>query len=123
MTQTTKKSSVRDSWIPQSWRYNGAGAHKNKKKQIPRKNKHKGVDKYQPLCYTNNVKKEEVIKMKSVTFIKLTEKERLAMIRTEEAFEELKEHVNVDSGMLEEVELAHKHLINIIIKLFIFKRI
>ena len=51
--------------------------------------------------------------MKSVTFIKLTEKERLAMIRTEEALEELKEHVNVDSGMLEEVELAHKHLINI----------
>lgn len=51
--------------------------------------------------------------MKSVTFIKLTDKERLAMIRTEEALEELKEHVNVDSGMLEEVELAHKHLINI----------
>lgn len=51
--------------------------------------------------------------MKSVTFIKLTEKERLAMIRTEEVLEELKEHVNIDSGMLEEVELAHKHLINI----------
>lgn len=51
--------------------------------------------------------------MKSVTFIKLTDKERLAMIRTEEALEELQEHVNVDSGMLEEVELAHKHLINI----------
>ena len=51
--------------------------------------------------------------MKSVTFIKLTDKERLAMIRTEEALEELKEHVNVESGMLEEVERAHRHLINI----------
>lgn len=51
--------------------------------------------------------------MKSVTFIKLTEKESLAMVRTEEALEELKDHVNVDSGMLEEVELAHKHLVNI----------
>ena len=51
--------------------------------------------------------------MKSVTFIKLTEKEMLAMIRAEEALEELKDHVNVDSGMFEEVELAHKHLVNI----------
>ena len=51
--------------------------------------------------------------MKSVTFIKLTEKESLAMTRTEEVLEELKEHVNVDSGMLEEVERAHSHLINI----------
>ena len=55
--------------------------------------------------------------MKSVTFIKLTDKERLAMIRTEEALEELAEHVNVDSGMLEEVELAHKHLVNIMVQL------
>ena len=31
--------------------------------------------------------------MKSVTFIKLTEKERLAMVRTEEALEELIERV------------------------------
>jgi hypothetical protein len=51
--------------------------------------------------------------MKSVTFIKLTEKESIAMTRTEEILEELKEHVNSDSGMLEEVELAHRHLINI----------
>lgn len=51
--------------------------------------------------------------MKSVTFIKLTDKERLAMIRTEEALEELAEHVNVNSSMLEEVERAHRHLINI----------
>lgn len=51
--------------------------------------------------------------MKSVTFIKLTEKESLAMMRAEEALEELKEHVNADSGMLEEIELAHKHLINV----------
>lgn len=36
-----KKSSVRDAWIPQSWRYNGAGYQKNKKKNIPRKQKHK----------------------------------------------------------------------------------
>ncbi len=31
----------RDEWIPKSWSYNGAGAHKNKKKQIPRKAKYK----------------------------------------------------------------------------------
>ena len=35
------KLSVRDEWIPESWRYNGAGAHKNKKKEIPRKAKYK----------------------------------------------------------------------------------
>ena len=35
------KLHVRDEWIPESWRYNGAGAHKNKKKQIPRKKKYK----------------------------------------------------------------------------------
>lgn len=55
--------------------------------------------------------------MKSVTFIKLTDKEKLAVARTEEILEELKEHVNVDSGMLEEVELAHRHLINIMVYL------
>lgn len=26
-----KKSGVRDLWIPESWRYNGAGVHKVKK--------------------------------------------------------------------------------------------
>ena len=36
-----KKSRVRDEWIPKTWRYNGAGAHKNKKKEIPRHSKHK----------------------------------------------------------------------------------
>lgn len=44
MKDKKQKSSVRDSWIPQTWRYNGAGAHKNKKKEIPRKNKYKGID-------------------------------------------------------------------------------
>jgi hypothetical protein len=36
-----KKSSVRDTWIPISWVYNGAGFQKNKKKVIPRKQKYK----------------------------------------------------------------------------------
>lgn len=36
-----EKSSVRDTWIPQSWRYNGSGYQKNKKKEIPRKQKYK----------------------------------------------------------------------------------
>lgn len=38
-----KKSSVRDLWIPESWRASGCGPHKNKKKLIPRKQKYKGV--------------------------------------------------------------------------------
>jgi len=37
-----KKSSVRDIWISETWRYNGAGYQKNKKKIITRKRKHKG---------------------------------------------------------------------------------
>lgn len=37
-----KKSSIRDLWIPETWRYNGAGFQKNKKKALPRKAKHKG---------------------------------------------------------------------------------
>ena len=45
MTQNSKKSKVRDSWIPQTWRYNGAGFKKDKKKEIPRKKKYKGLDK------------------------------------------------------------------------------
>lgn len=36
-----KKSSVRDTWIPQTWRYNGSGFQKNKKKVIARKQKYK----------------------------------------------------------------------------------
>lgn len=39
--QTTKKSSVRDTWIPETWRYNGSGYQKDKKKLIPRKQKYK----------------------------------------------------------------------------------
>lgn len=35
------KKHVRDLWIPESWRYNGAGYHKDKKKIIPRKAKYK----------------------------------------------------------------------------------
>ena len=38
------KKSVRDTWIPATWRYNGSGFQKNKKKIIPRKQKHKGGD-------------------------------------------------------------------------------
>ena len=41
MKRKDVKLSVRDEWIPESWRYNGAGAHKNKKKEIPRKAKYK----------------------------------------------------------------------------------
>ena len=36
-----KKSSLRDSWIPTFWTYNGAGFQKSKKKLIPRKQKYK----------------------------------------------------------------------------------
>lgn len=36
-----QKKKVRDSWIPQTWRYNGSGFQKNKKKELPRKQKHK----------------------------------------------------------------------------------
>ena len=36
-----KKSSVRDTWIPTFWNYNGSGFQKNKKKIIPRKQKYK----------------------------------------------------------------------------------
>ena len=39
--QSVKKRKVRDLWIPESWRYNGAGFRKNKKKEIYRKRKHK----------------------------------------------------------------------------------
>ncbi len=35
-----KKSSVRDTWIPLTWRYNGSGYEKNKK-AYTRKEKHK----------------------------------------------------------------------------------
>ena len=35
-----KKSSVRDSWIPETWRYNGSGYQKNKK-AYTRKQKHR----------------------------------------------------------------------------------
>ena len=36
-----KKSSVRDTWIPETWRYK-AGYHRVKKKELYRKRKHKG---------------------------------------------------------------------------------
>lgn len=35
------KIKPRDKWIPESWGYNGAGPHKNKKKTLPRKQKYK----------------------------------------------------------------------------------
>lgn len=41
MKTKKKKSSVRDTWIPQSWRYTGAGVHKTRKNELPRKAKHK----------------------------------------------------------------------------------
>ena len=41
LKENEKKLHVRDEWIPETWRYNGAGYQKNKKKQIPRKQKHK----------------------------------------------------------------------------------
>ena len=37
-----KNKSTRDIWIPISWRYTGAGYQKTKKKELPRKRKHKG---------------------------------------------------------------------------------
>lgn len=42
MKSKKKKSSVRDIWIPETWRYNGSGYQKNKKKVIFRKRKYKG---------------------------------------------------------------------------------
>jgi hypothetical protein len=36
-----RHSGVRDTWIPMSWQYNGAGVHKDKSKIIPRKQKYK----------------------------------------------------------------------------------
>lgn len=39
-----KSKQTRDTWIPATWRYNGSGFQKNKKKVIPRKRKHKGGD-------------------------------------------------------------------------------
>ena len=36
-----KKKKVRDTWIPVTWRYNGSGPQKNKKKVIERKQKHR----------------------------------------------------------------------------------
>ena len=42
-TRSRKKKSVRDIWIPLTWRYNGSGYQKNKKKELPRKKKHKEV--------------------------------------------------------------------------------
>lgn len=41
MKEKKKKSSVRDLWIPESWRYNGSGFYRNKKKMIFRKRKYK----------------------------------------------------------------------------------
>ena len=40
-----KSKATRDSWIPETWRYNGSGFQKNKKKVLPRKAKHKGAEK------------------------------------------------------------------------------
>lgn len=38
--KSTKKK-IRDSWIPETWRYNGSGYARNKKKTLPRKQKYK----------------------------------------------------------------------------------
>ena len=43
MKSKKKKYSVRDTWIPESWRYNGVGFQKDKKKIIPRKQKYRGL--------------------------------------------------------------------------------
>jgi len=39
-----KKSHTRDTWIPESWRYNGAGYKESKKYILPRKAKHKNKE-------------------------------------------------------------------------------
>ena len=39
--QKKKKSHIRDTWIPESWRYNGKGFQKDKSKEIERKRKYK----------------------------------------------------------------------------------
>jgi len=41
MKKKANKKSVRDTWIPETWRYNGSGYQKNKKKTIERKKKYK----------------------------------------------------------------------------------
>lgn len=40
-----RKSSVRNDWIPSTWRYNGAGVQKDKKKEARKGyRKHKGAE-------------------------------------------------------------------------------
>lgn len=41
MKDKKKKSSVRDTWIPETWRYNGRGFQRTRKNELPRKAKHK----------------------------------------------------------------------------------
>ena len=41
------KSHIRNEWIIDSWKYNGAYVQKNKKKDIPRKAKYRGYDNYE----------------------------------------------------------------------------
>lgn len=36
------KDKPRDEWIPESWRYNGSGYKRSKKKELPRKRKYRG---------------------------------------------------------------------------------
>ena len=42
-----KKKSVRDTWVPDSWRYNGAGYEKDRKKEIARRKKYKDKHNYE----------------------------------------------------------------------------
>jgi hypothetical protein len=47
MKKEKEKQKPRDEWIPNTWKYNGAGYQKDKKKQIPRKQKYKGSKNYE----------------------------------------------------------------------------
>ena len=40
----TREKKPRDLWVANSWRYNGSGYQKNKKKTIERKKKYKNRD-------------------------------------------------------------------------------
>lgn len=43
LMEKLKKKKVRNEWIPNTWRYNGSGFEKTRKKELYRKRKHKGL--------------------------------------------------------------------------------
>ena len=50
-----KKKSVRDLWVYYSWHDHGVGPHRTRKKELPRKAKHKKSPIYGDFYYVNLV--------------------------------------------------------------------